>query len=134
MTKNIFMVMVLITILFTACGIAASTSTGTDLPEADLRITRENLVGVWELEDAVNRQKNELANRLEFFIDGTSIIDNIQVAWQLRDGNRMQTIVSADIGSIFDIELSENGTLLIYHYDGLDYSGERPRKGIYRKD
>jgi hypothetical protein len=148
MKKYYLIAIMPIFILSTACGIDASrvaennsieflefenTENGLHYEIDVSRITESNLVGVWELEDAENRPRSELASRLEFFSDGTGIFDNITVTWQLIDGDRLHSIRDTGSASIFDIELTEEGTLLIYHYDGRDYSGERQRKRIYKK-
>ena len=102
------------------------------------RDTESNLVGIWELEDIVNVSRGDVVDSMEIFNDGTGIMSDdgrsVEVTWQLRDGSRLQTIVSAwGQTQISDFELSENGTLLTFHYSGRDYDGERPQKGIYRK-
>ena len=84
------------------------------------RITERNLVGVWELENSVN--VTGLSPNFELFNDGTGIVDGMAVTWRLRDGNRLQIDAGVLGTQIHDIELSENGTLLTFHY-----------KGMYRK-
>ena len=103
-----------------------------DIGNRNVLITERDLVGVWELERTENLSTINSVNRLEFYYDGTGLIGNNSMTWQLREGNRI--FRESDIGtSLWDIEIAENGTLLIYHYDGFNYSGIRPQKAMYRK-
>ena len=109
-----------------------------------LRITERDLVGIWELENTENIPRNDLARRVELFDDGTGVMEvllirswqNFAVTWQLRNSNRLQTtarIFGMETTEINDIELRENGTLLIFHYSGRNYSGARAQRAMYRK-
>jgi hypothetical protein len=113
-------------VLFVACN-------------SSTKISNKNLVGIWELESAQNMS---LFKKTEYFKDGTGIsyrstdaASGLHFTWQIRDGNRIQ-IESGGTGvpaQIVDIELSEKGTLLTYHFDGSTFDGENARKGVYRK-
>ena len=92
------------------------------------RVSDSDLVGMWELESVQNRPKSELIGRMVFFNDNFGIDCYGFFRWQLTDENKLC------FGVIdYDIELSENGTLLIFHYSGFNYTGQYPAKGKYRK-
>jgi len=87
-----------------------------------VEITEQKLLGVWELEDVAGVSRRDVVNRMEFFNDGTAIMSQSgrgqEVTWRLRDGNRLQSTAAFGQTQIQDVELSENGTLLTFHYDG----------------
>ena len=118
----------------------------------DAEITERNLVGRWELENTINISSEFILVRaIDFFSDGTGI-ETIEIigipfslpnafTWQLREGNRLQWN-SADYGTqIAKIELSERGTLLTFHIEGiqrmflgpLSSDPNQPIKTIYRR-
>jgi len=127
--KHFFKILIILFIstMIIACGAGSS------------RIIERDLVGIWILEEAINAAPFP---KFEQFSDGTGILyiradgtEGIQITWQLRDGNRLQTDSSdfSFLEQIHDIELLERGTLLIFHYDSLNYDSENPSIGKYRK-
>ncbi|MCL1946537.1 MAG: SH3 domain-containing protein [Chitinivibrionia bacterium] len=106
---------------------------------ANGKITRSSLVGIWKLESVENVSRVELSSSVEYFKDGTGIAYYEQLygagmpfKWQLKDGNRLQLDMNG-IMFIYDIDLSENGTLLTTYIDGRNFEGKRPRKTTERK-
>ena len=102
-------------------------------------ITASDLVGVWVLYDAINTPFQELITKTELFEDGTGIMHHsdpnlspISIRWSLINGSRLRTIMFP-FTIVDDIELAEDGALLIFHYSGRYYSGEHPEIGIYRR-
>ena len=92
------------------------------------RVEESDLIGMWELESAQNVPRSELIQRFAFFNAGFGIDCEGSFRWRLISGNR----ISYD-GEIVDIELSEDGSLLIFHYSGYNYTGQFPEKARYRR-
>ena len=88
-------------------------------------LSNSSLIGRWDLERVQNRQRSESTESLIFYDDGTVLFAGGSTArWEVRSGNRLV------IGNrTYDVELSENGALLIFNYSG----GQNPQRGFYRK-
>ena len=97
-------------------------------PTGGVRINESDLVGMWVLEDAQNVFKWDLVDRMALFNDQIGLDNFGEFTWRVVSGNRIYID-----GYIYDIELAENGSLLIFLYDGHDYAGHFPAKGFYRK-
>lgn len=108
-------------------------------------VTVRNLVGTWDLVNTDNVPSDLAVQTFDFFADGTGIESSrfmgmpisTPFRWQLRSGNRLQRDGEAfgtQFSSINTVELSERGTLLIFHIDGNQNIGNnRPGRTMYRK-
>lgn len=95
------------------------------------QIRNNRIVGIWERESTENRDLNRSVPKMEFISDGTvfwyrddgstSDLHN----WEFLSNNR---IVYGQ-GHDYNIQLSENGTLLIFNYNSSQGGG----RGFYRK-
>ena len=90
------------------------------------RVEESDLIGMWELESVQNMPRSELIQRFALFNYGVGLDCIGSFSWRLIGGNRL----SID-GEIIDIELSEDGSFLIFHYSGYNYPGQFPEKGRY---
>ena len=95
------------------------------------RITERNLVGIWDLESVQNVSREDIVEIISFSNDRTGFDSSGRFDWKLLDGNRI--LFDEDEDYEYDIELRENGTLLVFHYSGRNYSGAHPQRAMYRK-
>jgi len=104
--------------------------------QAERLAAERSFVGVWVLENTENLSPIErllLDQRIELSSDGTASLDGRRVTWRLLDGNRLQVTLMGGGRLIEDIDLTENGTLLTFHYDGRYFRGANPRRAMYRR-
>jgi hypothetical protein len=98
-------------------------------------ISENELLGVWVLHNTSNIARSELPSSLEFFSNRTAFLTSAdgtvtRIGWDFPSRNRLRL----QGRSTADIEITEDGRLLTFHYDGRDYPIDaRPRRGMYRK-
>jgi hypothetical protein len=77
---------------------------------------RSNLVGAWELEDAVGISRSQLAQRVEFFSDGRGVMDGMHGFTWSSEGGRV--VITSFWGGAYVYSYRISGsTLTIIHDD-----------------
>ena len=97
--------------------------------ETECEIERR-FVGLWMLENVVNRHRRSVVPYFTLFSNGIGSDIMGRFTWQQMDNDN---ILVRDGTTFVDVELSENGTLLTFHYSGRDYTGRHPQKAMYRR-
>ena len=90
---------------------------------------KRGFAGLWILENVFNRPREEILSYFALSQNSTGSDELGRFTWQLMDNGNILVFG----GKKYDIELSENGTLLTFFYSGRDYTGRYPQKAMYRR-
>ena len=103
---SVIVVLVILGFFLISCNRTSESNNSSTIADSNTSsvITEANFVGIWDLEDE--------DSSLEFFNDGTGIIDGrSSFTWVLRDGNRLQLVLGGRT-DLVNFELTENNRLL----------------------